>query len=315
MPASLAGAQPLGSFSWQLQPYCNVVTMTAVQQGAIYTLDGFDDQCGAGQRAPVTGVATPNPDGSVGFGLTVIASPSGAPVHVAARITLAALSGTWSDSTGASGTFAFGARAGGPTRPPAALSGLQLTPGSVGRAQIDTRQMQTRVTGECPMSTFIYRVNEDGTVRCDSAYAPPVSHSGPFRSILFGETLVSSATTVASAQYMQTMTITPRDHGELVFTVSGTCRITSLPTVPVVAVIGLFAPGDAGYAAGEFATVGVPTLSTFGEYHIGFTAERVVPASALVPYTVSARIHRTSGAIALASCSGRLTARMHVGTL
>ena len=65
MPAA-AQAQPLGVFRWQLQPFCNVVTVTVVQNGAIYTLDGFDDQCAAGQRAPLVGVATPNPDSTIG---------------------------------------------------------------------------------------------------------------------------------------------------------------------------------------------------------------------------------------------------------
>ena len=38
-------------------------------------------------------------------------------MHVAARITLAALSGTWNDSAGNTGVFAFGAAAGGSPRP------------------------------------------------------------------------------------------------------------------------------------------------------------------------------------------------------
>ena len=44
--AAIANAQPLGSFSWQLQPFCNVLTISVTQQGNIYTLDGYDDQCG-----------------------------------------------------------------------------------------------------------------------------------------------------------------------------------------------------------------------------------------------------------------------------
>ena len=44
-------AQPLGSFSWQLQPFCNNLTVNVTQQGSLFTIDGVDDQCGAG-RAP-----------------------------------------------------------------------------------------------------------------------------------------------------------------------------------------------------------------------------------------------------------------------
>jgi hypothetical protein len=65
------------------------------------------------------GLAFPNPDGSVGLGLTTVTTPGGTPVHIDARITLAALGGTWSDSGGLSGTFVFtpGAGTGGAPRP------------------------------------------------------------------------------------------------------------------------------------------------------------------------------------------------------
>jgi hypothetical protein len=110
-------AQSLGTLRWQLQPFCNVVTLNVNQQGAVYTLDGYDDQCGAAQRAPLVGLATPNPDGSIGFGLHVVTVPGGRGVQIDARITLATLSGPWSDSAGNSGTFAFGAATGGSARP------------------------------------------------------------------------------------------------------------------------------------------------------------------------------------------------------
>jgi len=122
--ASAAQAQTLGTFNWQLQPFCNVVTVTVTQAGAVYTVDGFDDQCGAPQRAPLVGLATPNPDGSIGFGLSVVTVPGGRGVQIEARISIATLSGSWSDSAGNSGTFVFNANAGGTPRPlpPAAAS-------------------------------------------------------------------------------------------------------------------------------------------------------------------------------------------------
>jgi hypothetical protein len=114
---ALARAQALGTFSWQLQPFCNVVTVNVMQTGAVYTLSGYDDQCGAAQRAPLVGLATPNPDGTIGFGLHIVTVPGGADVSVEARITLAALGGSWRDSAGNSGTFAFGGAAAGSPRP------------------------------------------------------------------------------------------------------------------------------------------------------------------------------------------------------
>jgi hypothetical protein len=130
-----AAAQTVGTFRWQQQPYCNVVTLTVVQQSGIYQVDGFDDQCGAATRAAVTGMGFPNPSGTIGFGLTVVTTPGGSPLHIDATITLAALSGTWRDSSGATGAWTFtpGAAVPGSARPalrtsfPAGLSAGNTT--------------------------------------------------------------------------------------------------------------------------------------------------------------------------------------------
>lgn len=67
----------------------------------------------------MNGLAFQNPDGTIGFGLSIVAPPGGAAVHVKATITLATLGGTWSDSNGNSGSLVFtpGAGAGGSPRP------------------------------------------------------------------------------------------------------------------------------------------------------------------------------------------------------
>jgi len=115
-----AHAQPLGTFRWQLRPFCNVVTVAITQNGAVYRLEGTDDQCGSGtDAASVTGTAFPNADGTIGFGLNIVTAPGGRPVHVDAEITLGTFSGTWRDSAGATGTFVLtpGAGNGGNPRP------------------------------------------------------------------------------------------------------------------------------------------------------------------------------------------------------
>lgn len=116
---SEAQAQSLGTFRWQLQPYCNVVAVNIVQNGAQYHLDGVDDQCGAPRRASLVGLAFPNPDGTIGFGFTIVTAPGGVAVHVDATVSLPAVSGTWRDSAGHTGTFALtpGAGTGGNPRP------------------------------------------------------------------------------------------------------------------------------------------------------------------------------------------------------
>ena len=153
--ASTADAQPLGQFRWQLQPYCNVVTVTVTQTGAVYTLDGFDDQCGAGQRAPLVGIATPNPDGTIGFGLQIVTVPGGQGVNVEARIPFPNLTGTWSDSSGQSGTFAFNGQAAGSPRPAVIAGALPanvvntttIVDGRVGAADVNSAQVQLRLQG------------------------------------------------------------------------------------------------------------------------------------------------------------------------
>lgn len=127
---TIALAQPLGTFRWQMQPYCNVVTLNVTLQNGVYRLDGTDDQCGAEKAASAVGTAFGNPDGSIGLGLTIVPAPSGAPVHIGATISLATLSGTWHDSTGQTGTFVStrGAGTGGTPRPATTLglSGVTL---------------------------------------------------------------------------------------------------------------------------------------------------------------------------------------------
>jgi hypothetical protein len=168
-PASgLAAAQSLGSFSWQLAPYCNVVTLTVTQNGSIYTLDGYDNQCGTTSRAPVNGMDVLNANGTVEFGLTIATTPGGTPVHVQATVNPSTLAGEWHDSHGGSGSLTFapgGIGSGAPRLLPVvalpdasvttpkiadhAVTGAKIADGSIGAGDVDTAQVQRRVHGGC----------------------------------------------------------------------------------------------------------------------------------------------------------------------
>ena len=108
MPVA-AEAQSLGAFRWQLQPYCNVLTLTVTQSGGAYRLEGTDDQCGSA-RAAAIGMAFQQLDGTIGLGLTIVGSPDGSPVHIDAKINLATLGGTWRDSAGHTGARVHASR-------------------------------------------------------------------------------------------------------------------------------------------------------------------------------------------------------------
>ena len=154
-----ADAQSIGIFRWQVQPYCNVISLTVVPQGGEYLLDGTDDQCGASQKAGATGLAFFNPDGTIGFSLNIVTAPGGAPVHVDATIALATLGGSWRDSAGRTGMFAFGS--GTPGLPPRPAAGL-------GATAVDLTQVQRRVTGTCSSGQLMSAVGQDGSVTCAS---------------------------------------------------------------------------------------------------------------------------------------------------
>ena len=133
---SRADAQSIGTFKWQLQPYCNVVTLAVTQVDGVYRLEGTDDQCGNGSdQASAIGTAFQNPDGTIGFGLTIVATPGGVPVHVDAALAPGGFDGTWKDNAGNSGAFRFtaGASSGGNARPlpaPAEVPrAIHLSPG------------------------------------------------------------------------------------------------------------------------------------------------------------------------------------------
>jgi hypothetical protein len=177
-----ASAQPLGTFTWQMQPYCNVVTLSLTATPAGYTIGGLDDQCGGDQRAGVVGMAAFTRTGNVTLTFTIILAPSGQPLHVSAEVNPANGSGTWTDSAGNRGTFVYFAAAPGLPPRPMALSGLgpdvitsaEIAPGSVGASDINPAEVQARVTGTCGAGSVMIGVNGNGSVTC-LPVPPPVT--------------------------------------------------------------------------------------------------------------------------------------------
>jgi hypothetical protein len=177
LTASLArtvSAQTIGPISWQLQPYCNVVTLMVEPVGATFRLEGFDDQCGAATQASIVGSAFFNPNGTVGLGFNIVATPGGAPVHVDATLTLPALTGLWRDSVGGTGTFAFGPPAGGlPPRPIGATGPTIMTivPGAglLGGGSASTVNVDVNFAGSGAATTVAHSDHTHGIATRNTA--------------------------------------------------------------------------------------------------------------------------------------------------
>ncbi len=203
VPAALAQAQSLGSFRWQLRPFCNVLTITITQEGAVYALDGTDDQCGAVRAASLRGMAFANPDGTIGFGLTVVTSPGARPVHVDAAITAPLFGGAWQDSAGNAGTFVFtpGPAVAGALRPVPAGG---LAPGSITNVHLAAGA----VTGASVA---------DGSLTRDDFDAPP--------QVAFANSDQSLALTLFAQTVVRTVGLMVPTFGRVIVTASGTVSL------------------------------------------------------------------------------------------
>jgi hypothetical protein len=95
--APASAQQVIGTFQWQLQPYGSVMHLTVSQVGDIFTIAGFEAQCGGNASLPVSGVAVPQDTGLVFLGLTSI-NENGRGLHTRAYVNLVDFDGVWSDN-------------------------------------------------------------------------------------------------------------------------------------------------------------------------------------------------------------------------
>lgn len=131
-----AFAQPLGTFAWQIAPYCNVVRLSLAVDGNAFRLTGFDDQCG-GAQLPVAGSAVARADGLYAVSFYVV-TPNGLVSHLSAAVNPVSFSGPWSDSSGGTGTFVFSPPlpTTGNHRPPPRLPGTTIATASITASQL-----------------------------------------------------------------------------------------------------------------------------------------------------------------------------------
>lgn len=166
--AAPAGAQVLGPFPWQMQPYCNTVTIRLTGSPTGFTLDGVDNQCGATDQGSVTGTASFNASGNVTLNFTIVTAPGGVPVSVSAVVNPANGDGTWTDSNGFSGTFKFfGATGGLPSRP---------DPGGVRFRATDTNDINVNGTSvNVTWATLSYNLGGGTYTPANGTFTVPVA--------------------------------------------------------------------------------------------------------------------------------------------
>jgi hypothetical protein len=202
--AASASAQTIGTFPFALQPFCNVIQLTVTLEGNTYRLAGWDDGCGATVRQPVFGTIAPNGDGTLHLGFTTIRS-SGIGVETSIRnLAIGPYTGSWTDSAGNAGTAVIvgisGAPGTGGARPApsstllpnsvttgtivdGAVTTTKILDGSVGLADINTAEVQRRVTGVCAAGSFIRSIDANGAVVCGSGPMTLFDEAAPVNSL------------------------------------------------------------------------------------------------------------------------------------
>lgn len=215
--SATAQAQVVGTFAWQTAPYCNVVTLTIVQQGGMYQLTGADDLCGAGV-APVAGTAVVTGSG-VALGIT-LNLPTGRAAHLSSTVNVATGSGSWTDADGNAGTFLL--TAGAPTGAP--------RPAPASSAVITTAQLSPTLYAGTGAAVTVARSDHDHDARyytqaqADATYntLTPKGAFGPRGLMAQAEVIQSSATfRFQRASNGQTLLVTRPFAGTSVVTFPG----------------------------------------------------------------------------------------------
>jgi hypothetical protein len=100
-----ASAQTIGTFRWNIAPFCNVLNLTVTQQGESFALVGFEESCAGNPRVPVNGTAIIQADGTITLAVTSV-FPTGDAMHTSVTLDTT-LGGTWRDDAANTGTFVF----------------------------------------------------------------------------------------------------------------------------------------------------------------------------------------------------------------
>lgn len=322
---STTWAQVFGTFSWQLQPFCNAVTLTLTRSPAGFTVDGTDDLCGAFDKASAVGVASFNGGGYVTLNFTIVTAPLPRGVHVSAVVRPDTGAGTWSDSAGNSGVFVLaGAAQGLPARPvpasglaPASITAAEIADGAVGINHVNPAQVQARIAGACSARQAIRGVNVDGSVVCENA-----DEGGDYGRSTFDSVALPSGVGGAGVPLSLPNGVVITGPARIHVSARGYCSIESSATSAVAVQVEITPSGVTPFAAVtpeqgliEVPAEAVPTVHTLAftadfEAAFGVANSGGVGPPLFIAFALHAR-HLRGDAANNTVCSGSWIAQLH----
>jgi hypothetical protein len=108
MVPAIAAAQTIGTFHWRLEPYCNTLTLTVVQDGAGIRLQGYEDLCDpiyAPQAVEGSAILDNRGMARVGLSTGVPGGFTFEGTRLILTIDVTTLNGSWADDAGRTGSL------------------------------------------------------------------------------------------------------------------------------------------------------------------------------------------------------------------
>ncbi len=104
---NLANAQVLGTYRWNLAPFCNVIKLTVTKLDGGFSAIGSDDQCGLNEQLSTSGSFITLPNNGFSKGVFTSMSSDGSVILITLNVDPNTGNGEWSDNSGNRGNAIF----------------------------------------------------------------------------------------------------------------------------------------------------------------------------------------------------------------